>query len=111
MRTYFSLPELSPLNSSEVVLPYSVPGPPSITGLFVWFTRALPQIIKPPQSPVTRLPGSLSEVKTIGLSTVPSAMIFAPGSIIKEAAFSPEETDTPLITVPASIVNVAPGFT
>jgi len=33
-----NLPELSPLNSSEVVLPYSVPGPPSITGLFVWFT-------------------------------------------------------------------------
>ena len=92
-------------------MPYSVPGPPSITGLLVWFTRALPQIIKPPQSPVTRLPGSLSEVKTIGLSTVPSAMIFAPGSIIKDAAFSPGATDIPLIIVPASIVKVAPDFT
>ena len=38
-------------------------------------------------------------------------MILAPGSIIKEAAFSPGLTDTPLITEPASIVNVAPDFT
>ena len=65
--------------------------------------NALPSIIKPPQSPLNLAPGALLEVNTIGLHSVPFAIIFAPLWITNAliTVFA-----SPRTTVPASIVSV-----
>ncbi len=78
--------------------------PPSMIGL-AWFTRARPRMTTPPQSPARRLPGASALVKMIGLSHVPSAMMVAPGLMIRVAA------GTPWMTVPAGMVRVRPAST
>ena len=61
----------------------------------------------PPQSPGFLWPAGCADVKTIGRSAVPLAMIFAPFSTMSAALVAL----SPLITVPASIVRVAPAVT
>ena len=66
----------------------------------------LPKRIIPPQSPLFLEPAALSEVNTIGLVAVPTALIFAPLVII-----SAEPLVSPLTITPGSIVKMALFFT
>jgi len=64
--------------------------------------------MRPPHKPLSVLPVEATvEVKVIGASTVPAAMIVAPGKMIRAGA-SPSDSTAEIVT-PASMVNVAPS--
>ena len=65
-------------------------------------------MIRPPQSPGWRWPAARDDVKTIGASAVPTALIFAPRMIMSD---EPSVLKSPLIIVPGWIVSVAPLVT
>ncbi len=76
-----------------------------------------PKIITPPHRPalangksVGSSVSSNSDVKIIGFSFVPFALIFPPLAMIKADAFSASPC-FPLITVPASMFNTEPSST
>ena len=68
----------------------------------------LPNNIIPPQSPLVLAPTALSEVNTIGLVAVPSAINLEPLVMINAA---PATVASPRTTTPGSIVKVALFFT
>ena len=86
IRTYFNIPELSFKSGAEPP-PYSVKAfaakPSTLFKPPVWLYLPLPKRIIPPQSPAALCPEALSEVNTIGASTVPIALSLAPLVIIK----------------------------
>ena len=67
------------------------------------FILASPRIIIPPQSPAFLSIVSLLEVKTIGLILVPLAISLDPLVMISV----PQDSSSPRIIVPGSIVSVA----
>ena len=58
---------------------------------------ALPMRIRPPQSPGWRWPAARDDVNTIGLSAVPTALIFAPRRMNSD---DPSVLKSPMIFVP-----------
>ena len=70
--------------------------------------RALPTMIRPPQSPGDRLPALRCDVKTTGAASVPLATMRAPRRM---NSAEPSAVVSPTSFVPALMVSVAPLFT
>ena len=94
-----SEPPYKPLTGSRP--PSTTVSPPAT------FILALPKRTTPPQLPRTRLPAGWLVVKTIGFSFVPLAISLEPRVTIRV----PLVAESPIITVPGSIVSVAPLVT
>ena len=98
-----------PLSSFASVPPYLRPTPPSTVGAGSngRLVGALPKITIPPQSPGVLCPIGLPLVNTIGSVALPSAINFAPLSII----MAPFSVMSLTITEPGAIVIVLPSVT